>query len=783
MTPVTDPELLRLLGSTVPGPATGMPLPADITSGIKLQQMDAPPVPASEQYQAPAPTQAQFDADLAGVAARKAQAMPMAPGPEGGGFGLIGSAQAAAPLRPVADPALLQLLNADIDTKTGAPAVVRHEVGGAPEKDRLATLQQRYPDARPYGPDNFVFTDPGTGRPTLYKQDRRKLFGVPLPSLGDAASVMPEAAEYLGGTFGAGLAAMSAPATGGMGALAMPLGYGLGAAGGREAENLLARVLTKRQDTRPIVEKIGDAGVTAGVNAMGGRAAELIGQGVRAVAGPVVNYGRNALMRPGTQAIQDFANAGVLPGAGAATGNRAMQMIEKGLGNTPGGSRPIQDQAQRQIAEVRTAADELAQRFATGAGAAQTGARGAAGIPNPGGQIMTKEGAGRIAAEGGERASARFAARVAGLENDMYQAVGPQRRVNATNVQNVVQDFQGRVQRDPQLEPVYRQIIRDFGNAGDMSFQALHRLRMRIGQAMPAPDASDYRGASGQELSRLYGALRDDMSAAAQQAGPRAVAAMDRADRYIRLNQNVNMPVLNALDRTASDEAAWNWAMSASKDGGSRLRALRRNLEPAEWDAIAGSALNRLGAGTAGASGPEAEFSVARFLTNWRAMSPEARDALFGGTRYARIQPDLNTLVRVIDRLKDTEKMANPSGTARNLIIGTLVGTAGTQAFSGHPGEAAATVAGAVIAPRLAANLITNPRFVRWIAGVASAPSNPTGGWAGQLARLAAIGEAEPSIRAEVHQFLDALRNPPAGPPQPVPATATATQPVAGSTP
>ena len=55
-----------------------------------------------------------------------------------------------------------------IDKRTGAPAFARAVVGGAPEKDRLANLKRFFPDAVAYGDDNFVFTDPGTGRPTLY---------------------------------------------------------------------------------------------------------------------------------------------------------------------------------------------------------------------------------------------------------------------------------------------------------------------------------------------------------------------------------------------------------------------------------------------------------------------------------------------------------------------------------------------------------------------------------------------------------------------------------------
>src|SRR5689334_21642542 len=55
-----------------------------------------------------------------------------------------------------------------VDQSTGAPASVRLRVGGSPEGDRLANLRKFFPDAVPYGSDNFVFTNPDTGKPTLY---------------------------------------------------------------------------------------------------------------------------------------------------------------------------------------------------------------------------------------------------------------------------------------------------------------------------------------------------------------------------------------------------------------------------------------------------------------------------------------------------------------------------------------------------------------------------------------------------------------------------------------
>lgn len=86
-----------------------------------------------------------------------------------------------------------------IDKRSGAPAFARAVVGGASEKDKLANVKRFFPDAQPHGDDNFVFTDPGTGRPTL--------FNPPGLDVGDIAGVAREGAQVVGAGLGAAFGA------------------------------------------------------------------------------------------------------------------------------------------------------------------------------------------------------------------------------------------------------------------------------------------------------------------------------------------------------------------------------------------------------------------------------------------------------------------------------------------------------------------------------------------------------------------------------------------------
>ena len=139
-------------------------------------------------------------------------------------------------------------LLASIDTKKGAPANVRASVSAAQKpEDRLATLQNFYPDAVPvevfdpengaakFGRGNFVYTDPETNQLTLFDEDLR-LFGMPIPGLRDLVDVGPEIAETvgaIGGAIGGGIAGTPGGPPGiAAGVIA---GEGVGSATAREA--------------------------------------------------------------------------------------------------------------------------------------------------------------------------------------------------------------------------------------------------------------------------------------------------------------------------------------------------------------------------------------------------------------------------------------------------------------------------------------------------------------------------------------------------------------------
>jgi len=86
----------------------------------------------------------------------------------------------------------------------------------------------------------------------------------------------------------------------------------------------------------------------------------------------------------------------------------------------------------------------------------------------------------------------------------------------------------------------------------------------------------------------------------------------------------------------------------------------------------------------------------------------------------------------------------------------------GQQAWEGNYGNAAGAVGLGFLVPYAGAQLMTNARFVNWLAGatqsVARVGPNSLGPW---LGRLAQIGAQEEDIGPDVQQLLKRMLTPP----------------------
>ena len=643
-----------------------------------------------------------------------------------------------------------------IEMTTGAPLGVRAAVGSsATSEDKLATLKKFFPDAQPYDKDNFIYTDPKTGRPTLMNEKNPVLFGVPLPTMGDIAGALPEISEFVGAGTGAALMFPTGP-------VGMVAGAGTGGAAFKKLYEMGMQYGGPSVETRGGAEQA--TGVTKDIllNAIGQRGGQLAEKYLPQLLTPI----QQKLMGLRQGIPQAASRLGIKLPAGVATQSPAVQRLEAGLAQTPGGAQVIAPRYELMQEQMGTAARNIAEDISR-----------ASKTPTP--QIFAEKGGlGKFLQEGSQAAGKRFEERREQIDDIVANAVGSQNRFPATNTAQLVAQLQAEIAKSPQtLGPIYQPVIdramRVVSDAqsgfGGVPFAALRKERTSIGKDLARPDISGLSDTS--NFARLYDALRKDIVAAANQSGDIASRAIRLHDRYVRFNREVNLPALQKIVDQNLDVNAVNFAMAGTKDGMGRLQLLMRNFRPEERDTLAASVWQQLGNAKAGmkegvdVGADSYEFSANTFLTNWNNLSDSAKRVLFSGERYRNIIPSINDLVKVTTGAREAGKAVNTSNTGgAQMVTSALLGAGGlvgggvggdmTQALVGG----LSALSGLVLTSNTAAKLLESPRFIRWVSDTSKLVSNNPNTLTTQIAKLSAIATAEPGMSDAIEAYYKQIK-------------------------
>jgi hypothetical protein len=239
-------------------------------------------------------------------------------------------------------------------------------------------------------------------------------------------------------------------------------------------------------------------------------------------------------------------------------------------------------------------------------------------------------------------------------------------------------------------------------NSGEIPYKNLKSLRSNVGRKLQSGLLEgDEKGA----LKKLYGALSEDMKAAVTaQGGEKALQSFNKANNAFIRQTNILNKTLDPLIKADTPEKVYNMALSGTKQGGTNIKRIMRGLNSTQQEFVRGTVTNRMGLAQPGQQDSFGEvFSPNKFLTEWNKLSPEARVNIF----TAKQTDSINTLNKAISTIKEVGKSAQ---TSNNLPYLTYLGLGGVLATS--PVAAAGVVSGANITARM----MTNPRFVKWLA-------------------------------------------------------------------
>lgn len=284
----------------------------------------------------------------------------------------------------------------------------------------------------------------------------------------------------------------------------------------------------------------------------------------------------------------------------------------------------------------------------------------------------------------------------------------------------------------------------------------------RVMRSIPTEDArivrativNDMRGGrqfDAGELSKRWDQLSErGKSALLPQTGLRSIMD-DAADRAAASSQD-------PLARLSSEQAYLGFEKLANNRGDSvEFRRRLANMSPEEASAVRSLFVHRMGLAGAGAQNADGDaFSIAKFLTRWNELTPQAKHTLFGD---AEMRNDMTALATLADRVKGSEKLRGHSNTGGIDIAnktGMGLASAVIALATGHP-IVAAGLAAPPIYQRLSAEMLTSKAMLKWLARAPKMP-NP-GAQKAHIAKLGRLASTEPAIANDILQLQSRLQS------------------------
>lgn len=294
-------------------------------------------------------------------------------------------------------------------------------------------------------------------------------------------------------------------------------------------------------------------------------------------------------------------------------------------------------------------------------------------------------------------------------------------------------------------------------DAGQMNYQGIKDLRTTIGEQLDSPSLLP-AGTSKAELKRVYGALTDDLRAAARAGGGKeAVRRFDEANAFNNAIAAERKQLNKLIGRDTSDEALFDriiaTAGTTSRANLKLLQNIRRAVSKETFNEIGSAVIHKMGRDA------EGNFSPSRFITAWGKLSPQGKGLLFRSTGRRDLAAALDDLAKVSSRFKQLEEFANPPKTGS--VIAALGG--GFNLATLDPTLILGTVLGGG-AGRIYSTLLSKPASARALANWAKAyertildprraARNALQSNAGRLATLIALDNPEVDAQALASQL------------------------------
>ena len=323
--------------------------------------------------------------------------------------------------------------------------------------------------------------------------------------------------------------------------------------------------------------------------------------------------------------------------------------------------------------------------------------------------------------------------------NKVSKLMDPSITTPLDNTANMVSELAARGQESarPGKNGAIGLVLGAVQRPGGLNYNGLKNLRTFIGEKLDNPSVLP-ADISGADLKQIYGALTQDLNAAAKNAGnDKGVAAHQTANdlaKGIADKRESLVSLLGGPGAGASNENVFgNIVAAASKSPGSAnmdlLKQAKAIIPPAEWQKAASGAIAQMGRDADG------NFSPTRFLgpNGYNKLSDAGKEALFG-PEGTKTRDNLETLSDVSRQFGNYMKYGNASGSGHAIIGAETLKEAAKQ-----PIEILATLFGGRKLAEQISNPSTSSAIADWSKAYLNAmPTSPIGSTLG-LAKEGAI--------------------------------------------
>lgn len=650
----------------------------------------------------------------------------------------------------------------ELVTLEEVPNKVRFLVEAAPNMaSKVATLQKFYVDVKPLEGNNFIVTDKDGNRFQLDNKNKT--------NLADAIDLGKEAAELVGSIYGAakgGVAGSVVPVVGTAGGAIV--GSGVGMAAGAE---LFERVgqMYGAEILRTNKEWAAQRGTDFAFGSIGQAVAPLL---LKPIKGAITGFGKTGVAT--SKRLADYIDAGVTPSLGQVTQKRGMQTVELLLGNFPGSSGKIAavaGNAQKQLGDkvLSTARDLIGKAVIPDESIVGRALKNSIdGVNN------TKSFVGLF----NSKAGTLFGKLDKYIKKDSLIDLSKAKGSTLNTIRSLADDIPGAKNvgdqlKSPFLSDLLENIQKDITKNGELPYAAVKAIKQKIGKKMASfdliPDVE--KG----QLKLIYKALSEDLKIAAKKyGGDKAVKEVINANKFyskgLQRIEDYLQPIVNAAD---PDKLVMS-LLSSGKEGATRLNAVRNSLAKVNkatandnYKILVSNILERLGrmqpAQTFGGDTvmTAGRFSSETFLTNFNKLSEKAKDSLFRNAPFGKeFQKNLQQVLNISDNIRASGKtFANPSGTADRLVGQGLIFGGGATAFTGNPAFIL-SVPLVIGSARVTAGLMTNPKFIGWLAqGIKISGNKGADAVIQHLGKLGVImANADSETRQFIYEYLQMLQ-------------------------